>query len=326
MRIFHNANYDFMGKRKKMYLLSTVVIAIGFIVLLTFKSIPLGIDFIGGTEMQVQFQNDVNVGELRSIMDEAGFPGMEIKTMGDNKNILLRTPMQGEGTVVSDQIQAAISAKITDNQFQVMRLDKVGPKIGAELRTNALFAIIFSLIAILIYLAFRFQFVFAVGAVIALFHDVLITIAAIAIADWVFPDLRLEFNQSMLAAFLTLIGFSTNDTVIVFDRIRENIKLFKNEDIEQVMNKSINATLSRTVITSGLVFLTVFVLFLFGGEVNRSFAFTFAVGIITGTYSSIFIASAIVVEWKERELAKSISKKTARVGKISAPKVKKANA
>ncbi|MBX7042231.1 MAG: protein translocase subunit SecF [Ignavibacteria bacterium] len=326
MRIFHNANYDFMGSRRKMYLLSVALIVIGFIVLLTFKSIPLGIDFIGGTELQVQFQDDVNVGELRSIMDEAGFPGMEIKTMGDNKNILLRTPMQGEGTIVSDQIQSAISAKITDNKFQVLRLDKVGPKIGAELRTNALFAIIFSLIAILIYLAFRFQFVFAVGAVIALFHDVVITIAAIAVANWLFPSLRLEFNQSMLAAFLTLIGFSTNDTVIVFDRIRENIKLFKNEDIEQVMNKSINATLSRTVITSGLVFLTVFVLFLFGGEVNRSFAFTFAVGIITGTYSSIFIASAVVVEWKEREMAKTISKRTARVGKITTPKVKKANA
>ena len=164
------------------------------------------------------------------------------------------------------------------------------------------------------------------GAVIALFHDVLITIAAIAVFDWIFPNLRLEFNQSMLAAFLTLIGFSTNDTVIVFDRIRENIKLFKNEDIEEVMNKSINATLSRTIITSGLVFLTVLVLFIFGGEVNRSFAFTFAVGIITGTYSSIFIASAIVVDWKERETARSSARKLSKSKSISTPKVKKASA
>jgi preprotein translocase SecF subunit len=326
MRIFHNANYDFMGRRKKMYLLSAIVIAIGFIVLFTFKSIPLGIDFIGGTEMQVQFTKDVNVGDLRNAMDEAGFPGMEIKTMGDAKSVLLRTPMQGEGNIVSDKIQGAIKAKLPDNSFQLMRLDKVGPKIGAELRTNAVFAIIFSLIAILIYLAFRFQFVYAVGAVVALFHDVLITIAAIAIADWIFPNLRLEFNQSMLAAFLTLIGFSTNDTVIVFDRIRENIKLFKNEDIEDVMNKSINATLSRTIITSGLVFLTVLVLFIFGGEVNRSFAFTFAVGIITGTYSSIFVASAIVVDWKEREMEKAGARRIAKSKAVSAPKVKKANA
>jgi len=324
MRIFHNANYDFMGKRKKMYLLSSIIIVIGFIILLAFKTIPLGIDFIGGTELQVQFNNDVNIGEVRSAMDEAGFPGMEIKTLGAGNSILLRTPMQSEGTAVSDNIQAAIKAKFPGNTFQVMRLDKVGPKIGAELRTNALFAIVFSLIAILIYLAFRFQFVFAVGAVIALFHDVLITIGMIAIFNWLFPALRLEFNQSMLAAFLTLIGFSTNDTVIVFDRIRENIKLFKNEDIEEVMNKSINATLSRTVITSGLVLLTVLVLFIFGGEVNRSFAFTFAVGIITGTYSSIFIASAIVVDWKEREVAKSSARKLSKSRTISTAKVKKA--
>ncbi len=326
MRIFHNANYDFMGKRKKMYLLSSAIILIGFIILFAFKTIPLGIDFIGGTEMQMQFSNDVNIGDIRSAMDESGFPGMEIKTLGSANSILMRTPMQGEGTTVSDNIQSALKAKFPDNSFQVLRLDKVGPKIGAELRTNALFAIVFSLLAILIYLAFRFQFVFAVGAVIALFHDVLITIAAIAVFDWIFPNLRLEFNQSMLAAFLTLIGFSTNDTVIVFDRIRENIKLFKNEDIEEVMNKSINATLSRTIITSGLVFLTVLVLFIFGGEVNRSFAFTFAVGIITGTYSSIFIASAIVVDWKERETARSSARKLSKSKSISTPKVKKASA
>lgn len=325
MRIFHNAGYDFMGHRRKMYLLSAVFIIVGFAVLFAFNSIPFGIDFKGGTEMQVQFQNDVNIGDLRTVMDEAGFQGMEIKTMGDNKNVLLRTPMQSEGTQVSDQIQSAIGSGMAGNSFQILRLDKVGPKIGAELRTNALFAIVFSLIAILIYLAFRFQFVFAVGAVIALLHDVLMTIAAIAIANWLFPGLRLEFNQSMLAAFLTLVGFSTNDTVIVFDRIRENIKLFKNEDIEVVMNKSINATLSRTVITSGLVFLTVLVLFIFGGEVNRSFAFTFAVGIITGTYSSIFIASAVVVEWKERELAKIGERKNVKARSVSTAKVKKAS-
>jgi preprotein translocase SecF subunit len=167
--------------------------------------------------------------------------------------------------------------------------------------------------------------VFAVGAVIALFHDVLITIAVIAIADAVFPNLRLEFNQSMLAAFLTLVGFSSNDTVIVFDRIRENIKLFKNEDILQVMNKSINATLSRTIITSGTVFLTVLVLFLFGGEVNRSFAFTFGIGILTGTYSSVFVASAIVVDWKERAI-KTLGNKSIRKNSLSTPKIKKVNA
>ncbi len=324
MRIFENTNYDFLGKRKLFYIFSAAIIIIGFTVLFATKSIPLGIDFSGGTELQIKFDKDVNIGELREAMDNAGFAGMELKTMGTEKDVLFRTPMQEEGQLVSDKIQQGIKAKIIDNNFQVQRIDKVGPKIGAELRRNALFAVIFSLIAILIYLAFRFQFVFAVGAVIALFHDVLVTIAIIAIFDAIFPNLRLEFNQSMLAAFLTLVGFSSNDTVIVFDRIRENIKLFKNEDILHVMNRSINATLSRTIITSGTVFITVLVLFIFGGEVNRSFAFTFAVGIITGTYSSVFVASAIVVDWKERGNALLKEKSLNRLK--PSPKVKKINA
>lgn len=325
MRIFENTNYDFLHKRKILYAVSATVIIIGFVILFMTKSIPLGIDFSGGTELQIQFQKDVDVSELREAMDNAGFAGMEIKTMGTQRDVLLRTPMQEEGQLVSDKIQAGIKAKISDNSFIVLRTDKVGPKIGAELRKNALFAVIFSLIAILIYMAFRFQFVFAVGAVIALFHDVLVTIAAISIFNALFPGLRLEFNQSMLAAFLTLVGFSSNDTVIVFDRIRENIKVFKNEDILNVMNKSINSTLSRTIITSGTVFITVLVLFIFGGEVNRSFAFTFGIGIITGTYSSIFVASAIVVDWKERALSIA-NEKSLKKSRIQTSKVKKVNA
>jgi preprotein translocase SecF subunit len=193
-----------------------------------------------------------------------------------------------------------------------LRIDKVGPKIGKELRMSAIYATLFSLIAILIYLALRFEFIYALGAVIALFHDVLITIGAVAVFDALFPSLNLELSQTMVAAFLTLIGFSTNDTVIVFDRIRENIKLYKNEDILKVMNKSVNTTLSRTIITSGTVFLTVLILFMFGGEVNRSFAFTFLVGVVTGTYSSVYIASAFVVDIKKahqkRKLKPALSK------------------
>ncbi|HAY34247.1 MAG TPA: protein translocase subunit SecF [Ignavibacteria bacterium] len=310
MRIFENTNFDFLGKRTRFYLISAVIIVIGFIILFTTKSIPLGIDFSGGTEIQLQFENDINISELRSAMDDAGFAGMEIKTMGTERDVLLRTPMQGEGLQVAERIEDGIKQKISDNKFEVMRTDKVGPKIGEELRRNALFAIIFSLIAILIYMAFRFQFIFAVAAVIALFHDVMVTIAIIAIANFLIPGLRLEFNQSMLAAFLTLVGFSSNDTVVTFDRIRENIKLFKNDNTVSVLNKSINDTLSRTVITSGIVFLTVLVLFIFGGEVNRSFAFTFGIGIIVGTYSSIWIASAIVADWKIKE-SKSLKNKSA---------------
>jgi preprotein translocase subunit SecF len=303
MRLFKHTDIDFLGKRKKFYAISIIFIIVGLVVLF-FKGIPLGIDFQGGTEMQVRFNSQIDVSELRGAMDKAGFAGMEIKSMGTT-DYLLRTPLQGEGQTVADKIQSGIKENIPGKDFQVMRTDKVGPKIGKELRTNAVYAIVFSLLGILIYLALRFQFVYAVGAVIGLFHDVLITISAVAIFDALFPQLQLEFNQQMLAAFLTLIGFSVNDTVIIFDRIRENIKLFKNEDIEQVMNKSVNTTLSRTIITSGTVFLTVLVLFIFGGEVLRAFAFTFAVGVVTGTYSSVFVSSSIVVDWKHRILGKN---------------------
>ncbi len=307
MRLFENTNIDFLGKRKIFYIVSIVFIIAGFIALFL-VGIPVGIDFQGGTELQVKFENPIQIGEIRTIMDNAGFTGMEIKTMGTDKDILLRTPLQGEGQIIADKIKSAIDNALPNNKYEVLRVDKVGPKIGSELRTNAFFAVIFSLIGILVYLSFRFQFIYAVAAVIGLFHDVFITIAAVALSHAFLPSLGLEFGQTMLAAFLTLIGFSVNDTVIVFDRIRENIKLYKNEDIEVVMNRSVNATLSRTVITSGIVFMTILVLFIFGGEVLRSFSFTFGVGIITGTYSSVFVSSAIVVDWKHKLSNKSDEK------------------
>ncbi len=299
MRLFHDTNIDFLGKRKTFYMDSLIIIIIGMVILFT-KGIPLGIDFQGGTELQVRFQNNVDVSQIRSIMDQSDMPGMEIKSMGTDRDVLLRTPLQGEGTTVSDKIQQAFKSKLPNNKYEVLRVDKVGPKIGAELRRNALLAVLFSLVGIFVYLAFRFQFIYALGAIIALIHDVLITLSAVAICDFVFPGLRLEFNQQMLAAFLTLVGFSVNDTVIIFDRIRENIKLYKTEDIENVMNRSVNATLSRTIITGGTVLLTIIVLFIFGGEVNRAFSFTFGIGIITGTYSSVFVAAAIVVDYTHK--------------------------
>lgn len=301
MRILHNVNIDFLSKRKIFYIVSIVVIVSGFLTFLI-KGIPLGIDFKGGTEMMVRFKDNVDVQSVRSAMDKAGLMGSEIKTMGDERDILIKSPQEGEGTSVSDKIKDGLTASFSGNSFEVLRTDKVGPKIGKELRMSAIYATLFSLIAILIYLAFRFEFVYAVGAVIALLHDVLLTIGMVSVFAALFPALNLELSQNMVAAFLTLIGYSVNDTVIVFDRIRENIKLYKNEDILKVMNKSINSTLSRTIITSGIVFMTVLILFIFGGEVNRSFAFTFLIGVITGTYSSIYTASALVVDIKNAQI------------------------
>jgi len=311
MRFLHNVNIDFLSRRKFFYTLSSSLIVIGFIIFFI-KGIPLGIDFKGGTEILVRFQNDVPIQDVRNSMDKAGLAGSEIKTMGNDKDILIRTAESGEGSIISDKIKNGLESNFPNNKFEFLRIDKVGPTIGKELRLAAIYATLFSLIAILIYLAFRFEFVYAVGAVIALFHDVFITIGMISIFHLLVPSLNLELNEGMVAAFLTLIGFSSNDTVIVFDRIRENIKLYKNEDILKVMNKSVNTTLSRTIITSGTVFLTVLILFLFGGEVNKGFAFTFLIGIVTGTYSSVYVASAFVVDikyaQKRRKLKPAVSK------------------
>lgn len=310
MRFFHNLHIDFLSSRKKFYVMSAVLIIAGFSVLLI-RGINLGIDFKGGTEMLVRFQTPIPIQDVRESMDKAGLIGAEIKTMGVETDILIRTGEQGEGTTTSDKIRESLKSSFPGNNFEVLRIDKVGPKIGKELRIAAIYATFFSLLGILIYLALRFEFIYALGAVIALFHDVLVTLGMVAIFEALFPALNLELSQSMVAAFLTLIGFSVNDTVIVFDRIRENIKLYKNEDILHVMNRSINTTLSRTIITSGTVFLTVFILLLFGGEVNRSFAFVFAIGVITGTYSSVYIASAFVVDikyWQQKRKIKAPGK------------------
>jgi preprotein translocase subunit SecF len=297
MQFFHNTHIDFLGKRKILYLVSTALIAIGLIAFFA-KGLVIGIDFAGGTEVLVRFQSDVEINDIRSAMEKSGMSGAEIKTLGSDRDILIRTAEPGEGTSVSDRIKEGLTTHVAGNPFEILRIDKVGPKIGKELTTSAIYATIFSLLAILIYLAFRFEFLYALGSVVALLHDVLMTLGIVALTGALIPSMNLELNQGMVAAFLTLIGFSVNDTVVVFDRIRENIKLFKSESIFTVMNKSLNYTLNRTIITNGTVFVTVMILLIFGGEVNRSFAYTFLIGIITGTYSSIYVAGAFVVDAK----------------------------
>jgi preprotein translocase subunit SecF len=201
---------------------------------------------------------------------------------------------------ISDWIKTNLREKIKDNSFTVLKEDLVGPKIGSELKQDAVIAIFLSLVVILIYLGFRFKFIFAFGAVVALFHDVLITMGLYAVLYGVIPGLNLEIDLTVVAAFLTLVGYSINDTVIVFDRVREEMKVHKTTPLKEVMNMGINKTMSRTVLTGGTTLLTVFVLLLFGGEVLRAFAFTLFFGIIIGTYSSIFVASALVLEYANR--------------------------
>jgi preprotein translocase SecF subunit len=227
-------------------------------------------------------------------MDKIGMGKAEIKTFGSDKDILIRTSEQGEGGSVADRIRSGLKASFPNNPFAVLKEDKIGPKVGAELRRDAFYAVIASLIAIGLYVAFRFKFAYGVGAVISLFHDLIITLGVVSLCD---GPLNLELTQNMIAAFLTLLGLSINDTVVIFDRMRENQKIFRGMSLVDVMNKSLNETLSRTVITSGTIFVVLVVLLVFGGEVNRGFSFALAFGILTGTFSSIYIASAVVLEW-----------------------------
>ncbi|MEJ2614912.1 MAG: protein translocase subunit SecF [Ignavibacteriaceae bacterium] len=224
---------------------------------------------------------------------DAGFQTGKVSEEQNNTQMVVRV-------VISDWIKSNLRDKVKGNSFTVLKEDLVGPKIGSELKQDAVIAIFLSLVVILIYLGFRFKFIFAFGAVVALFHDVLITMGLYAVLYGVIPGLNLEIDLTVVAAFLTLIGYSINDTVIVFDRVREEMKIHKTTPLKEVMNMGINKTMSRTVLTGGTTLLTVFVLLLFGGEVLRAFAFTLFFGIIIGTYSSIFVASALVLEYANR--------------------------
>lgn len=295
MRLFKKTNIDFMAQRGKMYFLSSTIIVLGMISLLV-KGVNFGIDFRGGTELVIAFNSAPDYGILRNSLLKAGLPDAEIKSFGNDQTILIRTTKQEEGMTVANKIKDAIQTDLSNLKFQVLSDSVIGPKIGKELRRDAVYSVLATLFVILAYIAIRYKFIYGLGAVLSLYHDVLLTLGIISILDGVIPSLNLEITQEMIAAFLTLVGLSVNDTVVVFDRIRENSKIYRSMSLNDVMNKSLNDTLSRTIITSGTIFLALIVLLFVGGEVTRGFAFTLTVGIITGTYSSIYIASAVVLD------------------------------
>ncbi len=245
------------------------------------------------TSVTYSFANPDTVNLMVAKLFAEGFQSGKVSEEPTNTEMVVRVG-------IAEWLKESLKTKMADNSFSVIKEDHVGPKVGNELKTNAVIAIFLSLVGILIYLAFRFKFIFAVGAVVALFHDVLITIGLYAALYGVIPGLNLEIDLTVVAAFLTLIGYSVNDTVIVFDRVRENLKIHKTMPLEELINTSVNRTMSRTILTAGTVLLAVLVLLIFGGEVLRAFSFTLFFGTITGTYSSIFIASALVLEYANR--------------------------
>ena len=258
--------------------------------------VPLGVDFKGGTEVQVQFTAPPNVAQIRSSMDAAGIKDAHIVSFGkpEENEVLISLPRQSDESQLDtgrSRVEAAL-ATAYQKSFNVRNVSVVGPTVGKQLQIKALEATAYSLLGMLIYLWFRFELIYGVAAVVAVFHDTLITIGAFALTNQ-------EISLTVIAAILTLVGYSMNDTIVVFDRIRENLRMNRRETLAEVVNRSINQTLSRTVLTSGLTFLTVLSLYIFGGEVLHGFSFALVIGILIGTYSSIAVAAPMLVAYQE---------------------------
>ncbi len=298
MRIIKETNINFMGMTRMAIFGSLILIALGMVSLIIKGGPQYGIDFTGGISLGLKFEKPIRVGEVRSILSGIGLGNSEIKAFATGNEILIRLQQQEEMDLISNKIINELRTKLPDNPFEIRSKDTVGPRIGSELRNDAIKAIIISLILILIYISWRFEFRFAVGAVVALFHDVLITLGLFSIFNF-------EVSLSVVAAFLTLVGYSLNDTIVVFDRIRENLKVMRREPAFTIFNKSINQTLSRTILTALTTSFVVTVLFFFGGEVIHGFSFALLVGIIVGTYSSVFIASPIAYAWYAKSEARA---------------------
>jgi preprotein translocase subunit SecF len=254
------------------------------------------IDFTGGTLLHLKFEKEVLIEEVRTALTTKGYDDAEIKHFGQLNEISIRAGIDHTVEELSTTMEALIAQALPNNAFVVQRVEKVGPKIGQELIWNALAAIFWAMVLILLYIMWRFEFKFSVGAILALLHDVIITLGVFSVFD-------IEISAPIIAAVLTIVGYSLNDTIVVYDRIRENLKSAKKglSDISELVNTSVNGTLSRTVVTSSTTLIVVVVLYFFGGEVLRTFALALIIGVLIGTYSSIFVASPVVVDWKSKK-------------------------
>jgi preprotein translocase subunit SecF len=299
MRMLQNANYDFISRRKAWYIFSVGTLLIGMASLLI-RGVETGIDFRGGTEIVVNTSEDAPpVGTLGMRQTLAPVLGEdpEVKEFGGSRSMLVRTTAGGDIDALQRQVVTAVTAAYPESAPTIERTDIVGPRFAEDLKRGAILSVLFGLLVIFVYVMVRFEWTYSVGAVATLAHDVLFTLGLFSLLQGVVP-FSLTVDQTIIAAFLTILGYSINDTVIVFDRMREYTLLFKSEPIETIVNRSINSTLSRTIITSGTTVMTTLVLFLFAGDVIRPFAFALFVGIGVGTYSSIAVAAPIVYELK----------------------------
>jgi preprotein translocase subunit SecF len=269
-----------------------VLILAGLVSVAIHRGFNTSIDFAGGTLVEVQFGEPIPLQEVRAIVEDAGFAGAEITNFGGEREVLIKIKSIGEAAEAARAIETTLKESLSEHTIDVRRVESVGPKIGSELKTAAFWAIIYSLVGIVAYITWRFEFRFAIAAITALIHDVLFTLGFFSITGR-------EISIPVIAGLLTIVGYSLNDTIVVFDRIRENLHSRKREGYPVVVNASINETLSRTIVTSLTTMIVVICLTIFGGPVIRDFALTLLVGVTVGTYSSIFIASPVLVEWEE---------------------------
>ena len=306
MELFRDTKIDWLGKKWYFLSFSLIFSIAGLLSILFWHHIPLGVDFKGGTDIRVAFSGTPNEDHIRHAMDQAGVHQATIQRISDpsgnaaNK-VIIELPESSASDTAHDagrkSVENALSANYHDSSFTIEQVEIVGPTAGKQLQKQAIWATLYSLLGMLVYLWFRFELIYGVAAVVAVFHDTLITIGAFSLTNQ-------EITLTVIAAILTLIGYSMNDTIVVFDRIRENLATSRRESLHDLVNRSINQTLSRTVISSGLTFLTVLSLYLFGGEVLHGFSFALVVGILIGTYSSIAVAAPMLVayqEWRARK-------------------------
>jgi preprotein translocase subunit SecF len=299
IELLGKTSIDFIGRRKYAFILSAVLVSLGIFSLVQMwrGEANLGIDFAGGTSVQLKFEKPFQLDRARHALDVNGFKDSELQQFTEGNKLLIQIKKSTSEGKAADKILAIFSKEFADNKFQVDSTTEIGPKVGKTLRDDAMIAVIFSAVGMIVYLAWRFEFSFGVAAAAATFHDVLCVLG-------IFNILGKEINLLLVTALLTLAGYSLTDTVVVYDRIRENLRLRPRDPLDQVMNASINEVLSRTIVTSLTVFLVCLALVFFGGEVIHDFSLALLIGVVVGTYSSIFVASPIVYEWRKGKKVK----------------------
>jgi preprotein translocase subunit SecF len=286
-----DTQFDFVSKMKAAVIASVAFIVIGMASIVYHGGLNLGVDFAGGAVVQVQFQKEATTDGLRSALDGVQLENSTIQAFGtaENREFLIRTPeTAADLKLLTDRIDSALAKAFGAGTYEIRRVEAVGPKVGKDLSRKAILALALSWAAMLVYIAWRFEFRYAVGGILALIHDVLVTVAVLSL-------LNMEFTLNTVAALLTIVGFSINDTIVIYDRIRENVKKKIRSDLRQIVNVSVNETLSRTILTSLTVFMVLLALLFLGGPVIFDFSFALFVGVVAGSYSTVFIASPFVL-------------------------------